>query len=530
MTENLLSTLAILTDSLEPLASLGEATEQIEALQDLQERIETRRTLAPTTLVVALAGTTGAGKSSLFNALAGADLSDVGVLRPTTSSPVAAIFGPPESGVGRLLDWLDVTDRSSVAAIGSTDERLVLIDLPDIDSITAANREVAERYLAVVDVIVWVVDPEKYADSRVHDEYLRPFASLAPVMDVVINQVDRLTDAETAAAVADLRHRLHAAGIHSEVIPAAVRTGAGVEAVRTRLRERAAARKDQVARLRLDARTAAQALDRSHPFTRSDRERAESAITAFQHEVPEIVGARQFAAAAAAEYRHLLRRRTAWPPLRIIHRSRPHPPRSELHTDHLPQPVGRLLAGLEGAGGWHRVLREGVAAERLTGELRAYCPEALSITPPRWTRVANALGWFSILLLVAALVMFGIEIAVRYFGISLPPALDPVPADPPYPALPALPWSAALGVVAVISTILISATTAIVRRVSTGRFRAKVFRSVSRDVTRIVTAIITDPLRDQVQNAENYRHALMKITRTSGALPGRNVPRADGYT
>lgn len=514
MTENLLSSLADLTDSLKPLATLGEATKQIEAVQDLQERIETRRTLAPTTLVVALAGTTGAGKSSLFNSLAGADLSQVGVLRPTTSSPVAAIFGSPESGVGKLLDWLDVKDRSSVPAFGAEDERLVLIDLPDIDSITASNREVAERYLAVVDVIVWVVDPEKYADSRVHDEYLRPFASLAPVMDIVINQVDRLTESETAAAVADLRHRLRAAGINSEVLPTAVRTGAGVEALRARLRERAAARKDQVARLELDARTTAEELGRSHPFTKRDQARTESAITAFEQEVPEIVGARQFAAAASGEYRHLLRRRTAWPPLRIIHNSRPYPPRSELHTDHLSQPVGRLLVGLEGTGGWHRVLRKEVADERLSNQLRAYRPEALSITPPRWTRAASALGWFSILLVVAAVAMFGIEIAVRYFGFSLPPALDPVPADPPYPALPALPWSAAVGAIAVIVTVLISAGVAIARRVSAGRFRARVFRRVSGDVTRIVTEIVTDPLREQVRSAAKYRDALMKITQS----------------
>ena len=66
--------------------------------------------------VVALAGATGSGKSSLFNALVGDAVAKVGVRRPTTSTPTAAIWG--DEPVGDLLDWLGVGTRHHVALRG----------------------------------------------------------------------------------------------------------------------------------------------------------------------------------------------------------------------------------------------------------------------------------------------------------------------------------------------------------------------------------------------------------------------------
>lgn len=514
MAENLSSALVDLARSISPLADVGEVEAENAALTSLIERVDTRRSYAPTTLVVALAGTTGAGKSSLFNTLAGGDYSRVGVLRPTTSAPTAVILGAPESGVGKLLDWLQVTDRHFVPGPGDEQERIVLIDLPDIDSITTTNREVAERYLEVVDVIVWVVDPEKYADSRVHDEYLRPSATLAPVMDVVLNQIDRLQGSDAEVAVADLRRRLDDAGITSEILPTSVRTGEGLGELRTLIHQRAAARQAQATRLTLDARRLAERLQHNHPFTHADQERVTAALEVFEVEVPQTVGARQFAVATGREYRHLLRRRTTWPPLRLLHKSRAFPPSAELHTGYLAQPVGRLLMEVDGEGAWPRLLRRAVDRDRLERQLRAYRPQRVDGAPPGWSRLAGALGWLSVGLLFGALAVFGVEVGVRYFGFSLPPALESVPAEPPYPALPALPWSVAVGVAAILFSLVVSGISAVARRVSVRRLRARVLRTVSRDVTHIVAGTVTDPLREHVAEAASYRGALMKITQT----------------
>src|SRR3712207_1664839 len=106
-------------------------------------KVRERTTLAGDHTVVALAGATGSGKSSLFNALVGADVAKIGARRPTTSRPTAAVWGGVDAG--ELLDWLKVDARHLVrpgdaGSGGASLTGLVLLDLPDFDS-----REVSHR-------------------------------------------------------------------------------------------------------------------------------------------------------------------------------------------------------------------------------------------------------------------------------------------------------------------------------------------------------------------------------------------------
>ncbi|WP_262500250.1 GTPase [Phycicoccus endophyticus] len=66
--------------------------------------------------VVALAGATGSGKSSLFNVLVGEEVARVGVRRPTTATPTAGVWGAEPAG--DLLDWLGVGARHHVGEAG----------------------------------------------------------------------------------------------------------------------------------------------------------------------------------------------------------------------------------------------------------------------------------------------------------------------------------------------------------------------------------------------------------------------------
>src|SRR5438128_3416089 len=120
----------------------------------LAHRAGERLRLGEAHTVVALAGATGSGKSSLFNALAGAPLSTAGLRRPTTGAAHAAVWGRADTGP--LLDWLGVHHRHGLGeqpGEGGAPEGLVLLDLPDVDSVEKGHRLVADRLVERVDLL-----------------------------------------------------------------------------------------------------------------------------------------------------------------------------------------------------------------------------------------------------------------------------------------------------------------------------------------------------------------------------------------
>jgi GTPase Era involved in 16S rRNA processing len=290
--------LAVRVDALGELLGLSRTRVSPDALAatgELLARVGERRRLSTAHTVVALAGATGSGKSSLFNALAGQPLSPTGVRRPTTARPIACAWQPEQAAA--LLDRLGIAPQDrhtrqrlvgglppaapggdprpgppqardfahcsvggtagTVGRPGGTEDQslegLVLIDLPDHDSAATGHREQVDRLLRLVDVVVWVVDPEKYADAALHERYLRPAAGHADVTVLVLNQVDRLAGDTADLVLDDLRRLLDedglAVGEHGEdgavVLAASALTGRGVGDLRAVLAqivgERAAA-------------------------------------------------------------------------------------------------------------------------------------------------------------------------------------------------------------------------------------------------------------------------------------------------
>ncbi|MET9683015.1 YfjP family GTPase [Streptomyces coeruleorubidus] len=173
-----------------------------------------RRRLSGQHTVVAIAGATGSGKSQLFNALAGVAISETGVRRPTTAAPIACSWS---DGAASLIERLGIPPRLRRRPLPTGDgdqlRGLVLIDLPDHDSAAVQHREHVDRILALVDAVIWVVDPEKYADAVLHERYLRPMAAHAEVMFVVLNQIDRLPGEAAEQVLDDLRRLLDEDGI-----------------------------------------------------------------------------------------------------------------------------------------------------------------------------------------------------------------------------------------------------------------------------------------------------------------------------
>ena len=225
----------------------GFSPELLDDSEALLERAGERLRLSASHTVVALAGGTGSGKSTLFNALAGASFSPPGVTRPTTRHVHACVWGM--QGGAPLLDWLGVQRRHRYARASALDSGeaalngLLLLDLPDHDSVVTASMAAVDRLSKLADMLIWVLDPQKYADAAVHNRYLIPLAGHASVFTVVLNQIDLLPADQVKDCEQDLRRLLDAEGLHdTPVFAVSARTGQGLDELRALLTESVRAR------------------------------------------------------------------------------------------------------------------------------------------------------------------------------------------------------------------------------------------------------------------------------------------------
>ncbi|MEV0252939.1 dynamin family protein [Streptomyces sp. NPDC050732] len=196
-----------------------------ELLAQLDDYLVPRLRAPEAPLLAVIGGSTGAGKSTLVNSLVGRQVSEAGVLRPTTRTPVLVCHPDDHhwfSGMRILPDltrvWVPRQDpgeggdgddegdgEEDVQALVGEDERalrietahsmprgLALLDAPDIDALAADNRVLAAELISAADVWVMVTTASRYADAvpwhllrtaKEHD------ATLVTVLDRVPHQV-----------------------------------------------------------------------------------------------------------------------------------------------------------------------------------------------------------------------------------------------------------------------------------------------------------------------------------------------------
>lgn len=337
------------------------AAAALEHVEEALDRLAERAERAPDRTVVALLGATGSGKSALFNALVGEEIAQVSAARPSTSRPLAAIWG---AGAAELLDWLDVTQRVEFPDDGTG---LILLDLPDIDSTEAAHHQIAARLAEAVDVLVWVLDPQKYADALVHQQYLRPLAANAPSSLVVLNQVDRLEKAERRAVTADLARLLSDdAQPNTPVLSTSALTGEGVRALRSRLVQVARGRRARLERAAGDVTRAAVALEAAAEGAPAvETHIGASEVAALNAAAAHAAGVPLILAAVRRSYVQRARRHVGWIPVRWVSRLRPNA-MQRLHLG-ASAPPGGPAAGSAVE----------VAAEVAAGELPGGAPSSL---------------------------------------------------------------------------------------------------------------------------------------------------------
>jgi GTP-binding protein EngB required for normal cell division len=484
--------------------------------------------------VVALAGSTGSGKSSLFNAITGLDLADVGARRPTTSVALASVWGA--DGAGDLLDWLGIRRRHRIehaSALSGPRETelagLVLLDLPDHDSTATAHMAEVDRLFDLVDLFVWVVDPQKYADMALYHRYLDRLTAHRDVVIVVLNQIDLLSPDEQRACRDDLIRLLADRGLDGvPVLSTSARTGAGVDDLRDKLRDRLSSKRVSADRLDADVLTVLADLADGAVGNRTPdlpRARVEDLSAALY----EAAGGHVVTAAVDRSFRDASVTATGWPVTRWLRRRRPDPLRrlhlptfrgrgtpeigSTASSIATPDPVRRARSdrairelSTAAAEGLPPAWQRGVADAALASA--ADLPDALdrAVTHadlgtsrrPLWWGLCNGLAW---LFLAVTVVGAGwlLLLAVGSY-LRLPDVPTPNWGELPVPTL-------LLGA-GLLGSLLVALLGRAAAVVGARRRAAAARRRISAAVTAVADELVVAPIRAELQRHELVRKAL----------------------
>ncbi|WP_186760612.1 GTPase [Arthrobacter alpinus] len=521
------SSLAQKLAALNKARELGEGRLDDAALQeayDVLERATSRRSLSAGHTVVGFFGATGSGKSTLFNAVVGAEVATVAVRRPTTSEPLAMVW--ELAGSGPLLDWLKVADRREGKAVPGLGDGcgLILLDLPDFDSVQFSHRETAQRLAGQVDVLVWVVDPQKYADAAIHHDFIRPFSAHGAVTIVVLNQVDTLAPHEVKPVLASLAGILDRDGLtHVPVLAVSALAGTGVSDLRTRLSAVVKAKAAQSARLAADVAVAARRLAEASGTgeaagVHQQERRALAAGLAQAVHVEPVV------AAVRASYRLEATKRTGWPPTRWISKFRKDPLRQlslrregdcAVNRTSLPQAGVAEQAQLDSAvrdfadaasagacGPWRASIRAAARSNRQG--LPDALDQAVASTDVKanarswWWPVFSAIQWLALLAAVAGLLWLGVLAGLGYFQMPVPEA--PKVEGWPVPTLLVI-GGVVLGVFLALTSKFIAAAGA-ARRASQAR------RRLRESIGAVCQTLVVEPVEAEIARHRAFQDAL----------------------
>ena len=424
--------------------------------------------------VVALAGGTGSGKSSTFNKIARLAFADVGVRRPTTAKVTACSWNDDAAA---LLDWLGVERERRITRTGELDSAdeanlagLVLLDLPDHDSVVPGHRSVVDKVLPLVDLLVWVVDPQKYADDALHTGYLRDSAGMEASTVVVLNQIDTVPVGQRDNLVNDVKRLLRDDGLDGvPVVAASTKTDVGIQDLRGLLEQ-------TVARRSVSAGRAAGELDAAAALLlgQTPAEVPWHIDTVLEHEVDALARAAGLES-VAAQVGAAVRKGYGSPEFRT-----PDPDSIALSRSRWLVGSGELLRP-----GWQRSLAEGVASAQEVARAVAAALQGITLDTrgPTSQRLTRRLALGAVLVAV----VLGIATVLASMGI---PALGET-------------WTTVLGVTAVtaaVAALVMFFVAQQIRRALAGRRAQGVIasgRAVLERVLRETLGVPTQRLLDE---------------------------------
>lgn len=516
-------------------ASRGRIDDEILAPAEmLTERAAERLTLSGEHTIVALAGATGSGKSSLFNALTDLELAGVGVRRPTTSWALACSWGP--DGAQGLLEWMGIPARHQVSRMSMLDQSaedakldgLVLLDLPDHDSTEVSHHLEMDRLIKYADLLVWVLDPQKYADAAIHDRYIRPMASYSDVTLVVLNQIDRIPFEERERALADVRRILAEGGLPDvEVIGISATRGDGVDELKRELATRIRAKSSAKSRLTADIAAAADVIAQvggtaeAAGLTAADREALDSALV-------DCAGVPQLVEAIESSTRRRAALHTDWPVARWIGRLG-HDPLEELDLDLSVSSLARTAvptagtvqrasaelaireiaekasAGLERP--WQTAVRDASspADTDIIGELDAAIG-ATSVDvakPAAWWKIVQAVQLIGVVVVAAALLWLLAQAVTSFSSVDLPD-LGKVAG---------IPTAALVAIGGIIVGIALAAVSRLAARASGRRKAERADRELRSAIATVAAERVIGPIEAELDSYRTYRNGILTALR-----------------
>ncbi|MEV1170314.1 GTP-binding protein [Nonomuraea sp. NPDC049784] len=484
--------------------------------------------------VVALAGGTGSGKSSLFNAISGLELSPTGVRRPTTARTHACVWGL--EGAGPLLDWLQIQWRhrfSRASALDKGDSQLhglILLDLPDHDSIRALTDTEADRLIGLADLVVWVLDPQKYADASTHRRYVTELAGHEAVTVFALNQADRLTKEELAELVIDLNDLLRREGVeHPSVVPTSAVTGRGIESLRSVIATAVARRRAAIQKLEADLHRLEQRLSKAMPL--GEALSAPSAVDEARRmgltdALCDAVGVPAVGEAMENVYAERSNQWVGWPYPRWISKFRSNPLKS-LRLQDVGEEIRGITTGVSAQSaevanavqaladglsvGMHPVWRTTVhqAARSRSGQLpKALTEDLTEVAPqldrvPAWWRVLNVWQYVLVVAFVAGLAWLAAGLLMPG---QLPPALE-VLGD-----TATLPWVGLM----MASVLGLGALSGIASRnfveLGASRERERLEREMRRRVAAVSATMVVEPVERELVRHHAFYTALRDLS------------------
>jgi putative protein kinase ArgK-like GTPase of G3E family len=513
----------------------------VDEAEAVARKAASRLRLSAEHTVVGIAGATGSGKSSTYNALTGLELSAVGVRRPTTSWASACVWG--SEGAEELLEWLGIPPRHQATRDSMLDARtgrdddlngVVLLDLPDHDSTEVSHHLEVDRLVQLADLLVWVLDPQKYADAAIHERYLAKLSTHAEVMVVVLNHIDTVPEDRRQSMVDDVRRLLAADGLQQVPVYAiSARHGIGIDQLRAEIARRVAGKKQTVARLEADLKAAA---SRLHQVSGTGNTRAlgDRRVADLDNALADAAGVSTVVDAVERSTRLRAGRATGWPVVAWFSRLKPDPLK-RLHLDlgsagkalkgksrkTIPTttPVQRARVDTEvrtladdasdGLGKpWVEAVRR--ASTSRMAELNDRLDAAIASTDlgvakiPFWAGAVRLLQWLLILAALAGALWLGALAAVDYLQMPEPP----LPEVEGY----ALPTILLLGAVAL--GILLALFCRFLVRATARRRAASADSRLRAAVHQVADELVVQPISEELKAYGIVRNGLTKALKS----------------